>query len=95
MRNQPRNSFLYGLTCCILFLQLSLNLLSQSTELHPRDSMPAFLYSAPGAGMACGTDILLEQRRKDPAFAAREKATNQAIRLRSLLNTTLKTMIAD
>ena len=95
MKNQPRNVCLYSFVCCILLLQLSSSLFSQSTELHPRDSISSFLHTAPGIGMACGTDILLAQQRLNPAFVAREKAINKAILLRTLSHTSLKTMAVD
>ena len=95
MKNQPLNPYLCSFLCCLFLLQLSTGLFSQVTEWRPRDSVDAFLHAAPGPGMACGTDMLLAQRRQDPAFVAKEKAINQAILVRTLSHRSLKTMAVD
>ena len=93
MKNHPGTLLLCSFACCMLLLQLPLCLFSQAYEPHPRDSSAAFSFT--GAGVACGADMLLSQKRKDPAFAAKEKAINNAILLRTLAHTNARTAAVD
>ncbi len=81
----------------MLLLQLPQPLSAQQVPLRYKDSSSIAYSSFTSGGVACGTDIFLEQRRKDPAFVAKEKAMNNAILIRTLARTpsAARTMTVD
>jgi len=95
MKNHPITLFIYGLLCCVCLLQMPLHLFCQEQAPFYRDSSSLLFSYNPAKGIACGTDILLAQKRKDPIFAAKEKAINAAILQRTLLARASRTMTAD
>ncbi|MFT3934686.1 MAG: gliding motility-associated C-terminal domain-containing protein [Chitinophagaceae bacterium] len=82
MKNHPgtlyRRCFFYT---WLLLLQLPLLLHAQVQG--PKDSLAAS-FPFPYGSIPCGTDILLQKQRLDPVFVAKEKAMNNAIRLKSM-----------
>ena len=89
-----RNLLLPFLTGCTVLLLAVLPAFSQVPG--PRSKTEAAVsYGTVVNGFACGTDIMLTRQRQDPGFVAREKAMNDAIRLRSISSPGTRAMAVD